>query len=260
MSITQANGLRHFYRRDGNRQAPTLVLAHPIGFAHTLWDAVAPALSQHFQVIRYDLRGHGATEGTHEPYSVRLLAEDATALLQSLGIERFGFVGTSLGGLVGLQLALDLRDRMTALVVANASARLPVPAEEWNRRIALANASGPPAFVAGMTERMFSAGFREGDDPRVQSLIKSFVSMDGHAYAAAMAALRDADLRPQLAQVRVSTMVVAGEADAVVPRDHSVAMASGIAGATLTILPGGHLSAVESPDAFARAVVSFCSH
>lgn len=259
MATIQANGLRHFYRREGYRRLPTLVLAHPIGFDHGLWDAVVPALTRRFHVIRYDLRGHGATEGTHAPYSARLLADDAIALLQSLEIERFSFVGTSLGGLVGLQLALDLPDRMTALVVANASARLPLPAEEWNRRIALANASGPEAFVAGVKERMFSVGFRETDDPRFHSLIESFLAMDPHAYAAAMAALRDADLLPQLTQLRMPTMVVAGESDAAVPRDHSAAMARGIPGAVLTVLAGGHLSAVESPDAFASAVGSFCA-
>jgi len=259
MAVIQANGLRHFYRREGNRRLPTLVLAHPIGFDHGLWDAVMPALTQQFHVMRYDLRGHGASEATCEPCSVRLLADDAIALLRSLEIERFCFAGTSLGALVGLQLALDLPDRMTALVVANASAKLPLPAEEWNRRIALANASGPQAFLTGMKERMFSADFRETDDPRFHSLIESFMAMDAHAYAAAMPALRDANLLPQLAQVRVSTMVVAGESDAAVPRDHSAAMASGIRGAVLTVLPGGHLSAVESPDAFASAVGSFCA-
>ncbi len=89
--------------------------------------------------------------------------------------------------------------------------------------------------------------------------MQSFMAMDAHAYAAAMPALRDANLLPQLAQVRVPTLVVAGESDAAVPRDHSAAMASGIPGAVLTVLPGGHLSAVESPDAFASAVGSFCA-
>jgi len=105
MAVIRANGLRHFYRREGNRRLPTLVLAHPIGFDHGLWDAVMPALTQQFHVMRYDLRGHGASEATCEPCSVRLLADDAIALLRSLEIERFCFAGTSLGALVGFGIA-----------------------------------------------------------------------------------------------------------------------------------------------------------
>lgn len=258
MAAIQANALRQFYRREGDRALPVLVLAHPIGFDHGLWDAVMPALTRQFHVIRYDLRGHGATEATHEPYSVRLLADDAAALLDALDVECFAFAGTSLGGLVGLQLALDRPHRITSLVVANASAKLPLPAEEWNRRIALANESGPPAFVGGMKERMFSAPFRESNDPRFHSLIESFQAMDGRAYGAAIAALRDADFLASLTELRVPMTVIAGESDQAVPRSHSEAMVNGSPRATLEILPGGHLSAVESPDRFAVTVTSFC--
>lgn len=259
MASVEANGLRQFYRREGDRKLHVLVLAHSIGFDHGLWDGVIPALTKRFHVIRYDLRGHGGSQATYEPYAIRLLTEDLTALLGSLGIEQFSFAGTSLGGLVGLQLASQMPDRIKALVVANASALLPLPVEEWNRRIGLAEASGPDAFIAAMTERMFSPEFRGRDDPAFHTLIESFRAMDGRAYAAAMAALRDADLQPLLSTVRVRTLIVAGETDGAVPREHSQRMADGVPGARLVVLKGGHLSAVESPGAFADELAAFCS-
>ena len=73
MAATEANGLRQFYRREGDRERPVLVLAHPIEFDQRLWDAVMPALTQQFHVVPHGLRGHGATDATHDPYSVRLL-------------------------------------------------------------------------------------------------------------------------------------------------------------------------------------------
>lgn len=187
MATIQANGIRHFYRREGDRGLPVLVLAHPIGFDHGLWDRMVPLLLEKFHVVRYDLRGHGGSEATVEPYSVSLLAQDAAALLEAIGVDSFSLAGTSLGGLVGLQLAMSMPGRMTSLIVANASARLPLPVEEWNRRISLAIASGPEAFVSGMTERMFSAPFRAKNDPLFHTLMESFRAMDGAAYAAAMA-------------------------------------------------------------------------
>jgi 3-oxoadipate enol-lactonase len=257
MSSIVANGLRQFYRREGNPALPTLVLAHPIGFDHGLWDPVVPGLLDEFHLIRYDLRGHGGSEAATEPYSVDLLAKDALALLDALKVDDFSFVGTSLGGLVGLQLAVTVPARVRALVVANASARLPLPPEEWNRRIALAQSAGTEPFIDGMTQRMFTPGFVGSASPRFHTLIESFRAMNPAAYAAAMAALRDADLAPSLPSVRARTLIVAGETDSAVPREHSQRMADSIAGARLVVLPGGHLSAVESPVAFAAEVATF---
>lgn len=236
---------------------PALILAHPIGFDHGLWDSVMPHLTLHRHVIRYDLRGHGASEATRDPYSVELLTEDALALASALGVGEFDFVGTSLGGLIGLQVAATAPQRLRRLVVANASARLPLPLDEWNRRIALALSSGVEPFVGGLLERMFSPAYREANSPALHTLVQSFRAIDAGGYAAAMAALRDADLHSQLALVRTRTLVIAGGADAAVPREHSKVMADSIPGAaSVAVLPGGHLSAVESPAEFVRAVLS----
>lgn len=256
MSCIIANGIRHFYRREGDRALQVLILAHPIGFDHGLWDSVVPHLTSRFHVIRYDLRGHGASEVTEKPYSVDLLAQDAIEFATALGIGQFSFVGTSLGGLIGLHIAASTPERLRALIVANASARLPLPTEEWNRRIALASTSGVDPFVEGMLERMFSASYRLANGPALHTLINSFRAMDPRGYGAAMAALRDADLEPQLSKVRAPTLVIAGDADAAVPREHSQRMSDSISGARLAVLAGGHLSAVEAPGEFAREVLS----
>lgn len=214
-------------------------------------------LTPHRHVVRFDLRGHGATEVTPEPYAVEVLAQDALALASALGLDEFDFVGTSLGGLIGLQVAAVAPGRVRSLVVANASARLPLPTDEWNRRITLAASSGLEPFVGGLLERMFSPAYREAGSPALHTLIASFRAMDQHGYAAAMAALRDADMREQLKLVRTSTLVIAGEADSAVPHDHSRYMADSLAsGGQLVVLPGGHLSAVESPEEFAHAVLA----
>lgn len=256
MSTIFANGIRQFYRREGDPNLPVLVLAHPIGFDHGLWDAVVPHLTKHFNVIRYDLRGHGATEVTVSPYSIEQLSQDLLQLLKELGIGRFSFAGTSLGGLVGLYLAIHSPNQLDSLVVANASARIPLPKEEWNRRIELATTSGNDPFLDGMRERMFSSKFRSSNPAAMHTLLATFRTMESKGYAAAMAALRDADFQDQLSKVHTKTLIIAGEDDPAVPRDHSQFMADGIAGARLVLLPGGHLSAVESPVEFALKAIS----
>lgn len=251
-----ANGIRQFYRREGDPALPLLVLAHPVGFDHRLWDDLVPLLTPHWQLLRYDLRGHGGTEATPGDYSVEQLAADALLLTDELGIERFAFCGVSLGGLVGLWLGAHHARALTHLAVSNLSARLPLPREEWDRRIALARDHGLAGFADGIRERMFSGAYREASAPRFKALVDGFLAMDPNGYASALAALRDADLRPLLDRVKVPTLVMGGEEDLAVPRDHLVSIAQGVPGAQFHLLPGGHLSPAEAPAQVCEALQS----
>lgn len=257
MPHIRANGIGQFHLREGEPGRPVLVLAHPVGFDHRLWDSIVPLLTPHWQVLRYDLRGHGLTEATPGDYEVCMLAADAMSLISSLGIERFAFCGVSLGGLVGLWLGAHDAKGLTHLVVSNLSARLQLPREEWDRRIALARGSGLSGFAEGVRERMFSAAYRASGAPLLTTLIDDFLAMDPDAYSSALAALRDADLTPLLNYVKVPTLVVGGEEDAAVPRDHLEFIAKAVPGAQLRMLPGGHLSPVEAPVQLSNELTQF---
>lgn len=257
MAHILANGLRQHYRQEGDPQRPVLVLAHPVGFDLQVWDDIAPLLTPHWHLLRYDLRGHGETEVTPGDYSVQQLAADVLLLTYELGIERFAFCGISLGGLVGLWLGAHHPKALTHLVVSNASACLPLSREEWDLRIALARGSGMAGFAESIRARMFSATYRESGAPLYPRLMESLLSSSPLGYAASLAALRDADLRPLLAHIRVPTLVVGGEVDAAVPRDHLEAMANGVVGARLCWMPGGHLSPVEASRPMADLLVDF---
>lgn len=252
-----ANGIRQFYLREGDPALPWLVLAHPVGFDHRVWDDLVPLLLPHWQVLRYDLRGHGGTEATPGEYCVEQMAADALLLTYELGIERFAFCGVSLGGLVGLWLGAHHAQALTHLAVSNLSARLPLPREEWDRRIALARDHGLAGFADGIRERMFSPAYRASGALRLKALVDGFLAMEPNGYASALAALRDADLRSLLGQVKVPTLVVGGEEDAAVPRDHIEFIAQSVPGAGLRLLPGGHLSPVEAPVQMSEELVQF---
>src|SRR5580704_9289688 len=101
MPATIAAGIRHFYRLDGNEEKPVVMLVHSLGCDHSLWDRQANDLLPHFRVLRYDVRGHGASEAPARDYNIAMLAGDALALADKFGIERFAFCGLSLGGMIG---------------------------------------------------------------------------------------------------------------------------------------------------------------
>src|SRR5215831_698940 len=125
MPLVHAGDLRHYYRLDGADRRPVVILSHSLGCDHTQWDPQSAALSADFQVLRYDIRGHGGTDVTEGEYSIELLARDVLGIAGALGIERFAFCGLSLGGMIGQWLAANVPDCISAVVLANTSSRFP---------------------------------------------------------------------------------------------------------------------------------------
>ena len=108
----------------GPAEAPAVVLSNSLGSTHTMWDAQADALAEHFRVVRYDTRGHGGSPVPAGPYDIDDLADDVVALLDTLSVERAHFVGLSLGGMTGMRLAARNPERVGRLVVL-CTGRLP---------------------------------------------------------------------------------------------------------------------------------------
>jgi 3-oxoadipate enol-lactonase len=257
MPQVQIGSGRYFYRREGNPRLPAVVLAHPVGSDHGIWDAVVPGLLRDFHVVRFDFHGHGGSDTVKSEYSVEQFSDDAIALLDTLDIETFSFCGISLGALTGLVLATRHPRRVQRLVVANASAKLPLSREQWNERILKVQSEGMGALVDGMIDRMFSVQFRDRRTASFHTAVGTFLGMSVEGYSAGLAALRDADLRPLLDHISVPTLVIGSALDLAVPKDDIDYLSQAIPGAHSLLLEGGHLSALESSREFADALIAF---
>lgn len=248
-----------FFRTAGNPELPTMVLAHPVGSDHGIWDAVVPRLTTRFHVVRFDAHGHGATGTVADEYAVGRLADDLLGLLDALEIQDFSICGISLGGLTGLELAARGGGRLRQLIVANAAARLPLTAEQWNERIAKVKADGMRSLADGMIERMFSPKFRQEASAEFHTAVTTFVQMSPAGYAAGLAALRDADYLGRLKDISVPTLIVGSREDLAVPASAVQAMSDAIPLASLHMLDGGHLSAIENPVGLANAILQLAA-
>ena len=119
--FADSEGCRIYYRLEGVAGRPLLVLAHSLGADHGMWDPQMPALLSRFQVLRLDLRGHGASDVTPGDYTIAQLAHDVLAAVDAAGRERFAFCGLSLGGMIGQWLGAHAGARVERLVLANTS-------------------------------------------------------------------------------------------------------------------------------------------
>ncbi|MBZ5611652.1 MAG: 3-oxoadipate enol-lactonase [Acidobacteriia bacterium] len=257
MPFATVDDTRLFYRLEGSDHRPTLVLAHSLGLDHSLWDAQTPDLLAHFRILRFDTRGHGASDAPPGDYSIERLARDVLGLTDALGIASFAYCGISLGGFVGQWLAANAPDRLTSLVLANTSPNAGPPAN-WETRIQNVLANGMNALGDMFLERSFSPATLARSEPCVDSLHRTFLGTNPQGYAGCCAAIRDMNQTASLGKIRLPVLLIVGDQDVGTPwTGHGEVLAREIADARVVRLPAAHLSNVECPRSFTSALLDF---
>jgi 3-oxoadipate enol-lactonase/4-carboxymuconolactone decarboxylase len=257
MPFAISEGARIFYRLEGSAEKPLLVLVHSLGVDHGLWDPQMPALLRHFQVLRIDLRGHGASDSPAGDYTIERLGRDVIAAVDSTGRDRFAYCGLSLGGMIGQWLGANHADRITHLVLANTSPRVGAP-ELFDARRKAVLEGGMSAVESAVMERYFSPRVLASSNPQVATTRSALLAANPVGYAGCRAAIRDMDQRPLLGRIRVPTLVIAGSLDAATPWEgHGDLLAASIPGTRSVVLEAAHLSNVELPSAFTNALFDF---
>lgn len=257
MPFVHCNNARHFYRLEGTPGKPLLVLSHSIGCDHGMWAPQMPDLLPHFQVLRYDTRGHGASEVTKGDYSIEILGRDVLGLADHLGITKFAFCGLSLGGAIGQWLGIHAADRLTGLVLANTSPKF-AERPHWEARIKMVSEGGMAAIVDVAMQRFFSATTLATQDLYASAIKSVLLGTDPVGYVGCCAALRDFDFRQQLRDIRVPTLVIAGDRDVSTPWEgNGEVLAREIPNARMLRLPAAHLSNLERPRSFLVALLEF---
>ena len=257
MPFVLRDGARIFWRTDGRPDAPALLLGNSLGTDTALWDAVMPALVRHFRVIRFDKRGHGASDvppGATE-WTIDALAGDALAVADAAGAARFAYLGVSIGGMIGLWLGAHAPQRLTRLVLSNTAAAL--PRDVWAERIAAVRAHGMAGMVDAVMQRWFTDAYRARDDAQLATVREHFLQVDPIGYIGCCAAIRDMQLQDAPARIRAPTLVLTGTHDASTPPALGEAIAAAIAGARRVELPVSHIPHPEQPDRFLAAVLPF---
>ena len=257
MPFAAIAGSRHYYRHDGEDGRPALILSHSLGLDQGMWDAQVADFLPHFRVIRYDTRGHGASDGAAGDYTIAELGGDALAVADAAGADRFAFCGLSLGGMIGQWLAAHAAGRVTHLVLANTSSRHTDPGVMEDRRRAVLE-GGMPAVADVVMRRFFRESTLAAGPPAVSWARRTLLATSPAGYAGCCAAIRDMDQTALLARIAAPTLVIGGDHDVAMPWEpHGEVLTRSIAGARAVRLPAAHISNLECPRAFSAAVLEF---
>ncbi|MEV0148766.1 4-carboxymuconolactone decarboxylase [Nonomuraea sp. NPDC050733] len=270
------------YRLDGPEGGEPLVLGPSLGTSTRVWEPQLAALTRTFRVLRFDLPGHGGSPGPRGALTIDALAEQVLEVADAAGMGGvagaggttgagngesadgttgaggregadgtggFHYAGVSIGGAIGATLAARHPGRVRSLAMICSSARFGEP-RAWRERARLVREQGTAALLEATAGRWFAG-------PADRALLDDLAATDPEGYAACCDALAAYDLRGDLGDITVPTLVLAGRDDPATPPAHARELADGITGATLVEVPGAaHLANVDQPEKVTSALLA----
>ncbi|CAK4838211.1 unnamed protein product [Aphanomyces euteiches] len=251
------NGIVLAYEDQGNGEP--LVLLHGLCGSSEYWDKVLPQLSEQYRVIAVDLRGHGQSGVSDEPYPMELMAHDIAELLEKLHIPQAILFGHSLGGYVTLAFAEQYPEKLHAFSLVHSSGFPDDENGKANRDKGIAGISenGIEPFIAGMTPKLFAPGHIETMKPTVEHIRQIGVATNPKGAMNVLAGMRDRIDRNQvLADAAVPVLLIAGEADQIIPLEKAFAV-KGDHITQVTLADAGHMSMQEQPAALIEQILAF---
>ncbi|HEU5419066.1 MAG TPA: alpha/beta fold hydrolase [Streptosporangiaceae bacterium] len=260
MPLATINDLTVHYKLEGAGEE-TIVCVNGLADDLETWAFQMDALTgAGYRVLRFDNRGVGATSKPAGPYSSRMLADDAKALVDHLGITDFHLMGVSMGGMIAQEYALAYPGDLRSLTLGCTYA---APGPFCSRMFAMwadmAPVLGVPFVMRDVALWAFTVPFfeqRPADAAEFEQAMK-YLDQPVHAYLAQLAVIIDHDTTSRLGEIAAPTLVLAGEQDILIPVALSRRLHEGIAGSEFATTPGGHACLWEHPAEFNEAFLAF---
>lgn len=257
MPFASLSNVRLAYSLDGPENAPVVMLSNSLMASWMMWDPQFEALARDWRVLRYDTRGHGQSDSPPGPYTIELMADDAAGLIEYVGVEDVHFVGLSMGGMIGQQLALRHPGRVRSLSLCDTASEMP-PRAMWDERFATAREQGIEGLVDATIKRWFVANFIEREPQTIAWVRKMILSTGVEGYIACASAVRDMSQTHLLRGIQVPTQIIVGLDDPACTLAASEVLHQEIAGSTLHVIDdAAHLANIEKPEHFTRLLLEF---
>ena len=256
MPFADLPNARIHYALSGDNSLPALILSNSLGTNLSIWDAQVPEFEKHFRLLRYDMRGHGQSSVPPPPYSVADLASDIFSLADYLANDRFHFCGLSVGGMIGMTLALQSPARLGKLVLCSTAAKIGT-FESWNTRIETVRTQSMKEIARATPPRWFTPDFQKRSPDAVAAIVRSIESLNPDGYIGGCCAVRDFDARATVSNIHSPVLVISGTHDPAAPPSDGHYLADHIPGARYAEMNGSHISIVEDPQGFTNEVLDF---
>lgn len=263
MPMIDVNGLATHYTLDGPADAPVITFVPGQSFTLETWAKQVPAFSDRFRVLCLDLRGHGGTALGDIKEELRMadLARDVIGLWDKLGIEKAHYVGKSLGGMMAFEMALEHANRLHSVTFVATQGLMPDGSLERMRGyVTEFRASEQKMGLAAerLLARYLPEDYKIRDPEGFDQLERAITALSVDSYAYTTEAINAMSYDDRLDEIKIPTMVIAGEIDAPTPPTRMEVYRDQIAGAGWAVIEGAaHLPNFEKPEAFNWTLASF---
>jgi 3-oxoadipate enol-lactonase len=260
MSKIAVNGVNLYCELHGGESAPVLVLNNGIIMnAATSWAFQTKALSRHYRLLQYDCRGQGQSDHPESPYSMELHADDLSALLDGLNIDRAHIAGISYGGEVAQAFVLKYPHKVRSLIlvdtVSEVGPELRLIIQSW---VDALQTGAPLAFYNATVPWNFSPEFITNNAALLEDAKKRYGLLDFPAVIRLCEAFFEQACTRRLGEIQVPTCIMVGELDLLKGSHYADILRRGIPHAEYHVLKGaGHASCWERPEAFNSVVLGF---
>jgi 3-oxoadipate enol-lactonase len=260
MPIIEANGLNFYYEFHGPQNAPVLVLNNGIIMnAATSWAFQTAALSKHYRLLQYDLRGQGQSDHPDGEYTMELHAADLAILLEELNIEKAHIAGISYGGEVAQAFAIHYPDKLHSLILADTVSEihddLAIIANSW---IDALHSGNHLAFFNATVPWNFSTRFIESNQAIMEDAKKRYALLDLPAVIQLCKCFLQVDFSSRLSEIQSPTCVIVGELDNLKGINYAKILHAGIKHSEMHIISGaGHASCWERAEEFNTIILGF---
>lgn len=260
MPTMRVNGAKIYYEEQGSG-SETIVFAHGLLWSGEMFANQVCAFQDRYRCITFDFRGQGRSEVTADGYDMDTLTEDAAALIENLGCAPCHFLGLSMGGFVGLRLALRYDFLLKSLMLLETSAD-PEPSQKKYRLLNfIARWFGLRPVASRVMPIMFGEKFLNDPARTEERAIWQQRLIENHRIGITRATegvIYREGVYELLDQIKTPTLIVVGDQDVATVPAKSKRMHEHIPGSQLVIIPGaGHTSTVEEPEAVNAALRAF---
>ena len=243
-----------------NGQGQPVVFIHGLGSSAYDWELQVPAFSKNYQVVTFDLRGHGKSDKPWGPYSISLFAADTAELIKGLGLSPAHVVGISLGGMIALQLAVSAPDLVKSLTVINAGPEFVIrTAKEYLQvvqRQVIVRLLGMRKMGEVLSNRLFP---KPGQQELRRLFVERWAANDPRAYRDAMRAIVGWSVTDHLNSIQCPTLVIAADQDYTPVAAKEAYVARTPQADLVVISDSRHATPVERPEEFNEALAAFLS-
>lgn len=253
MPYIKINNNNLYYEEEGNG-SEIIVFAHSLLFNLRMFDEQVNFLKNKYRCIRFDFPGQGKSSGRNKGYDLDTLTEETATFVRNLGCENVHFVGFSMGGMVGLRMALKYPEIIRSLILIDTSSEAePVGTISQNRLMVwTAKHVGLKVLARRIMKMFFGPEFlRDPEKKELRKIWRShfLANKPGNIARAAKGVLSRKSITSHLKQIKQPCLILVGQHDRLTDLEKAEIMHENLKNSSLVIVPrAAHMATVEEPE------------